>query len=55
MLNQKIENLLKSNKKYISETKEILKTKVYEDAVNINKELIELLLSDKKVKKTNFT
>ena len=37
MLNQKIENLLKSNKKYISETKEILKTKVYEDAVNINK------------------
>ena len=55
MLNQKIENLLKSNKKYISETKEILKTKVYEDAVNINKELIELLLSDKKVKKTYFT
>ena len=55
MLNQKIENLLKSNKKYISEKNEILKAKVYEDAVNINKELIELLLSDKKVKETYFT
>ena len=55
MLNQKIENLLKSNKKYISEKNEILKAKVYEDAVNINKELIELLLSDSKVRETYFT
>ena len=55
MLNQKIENLLKSNKKYISEKNEILKAKVYEDAVNINKELIELLLSDGKVRETYFT
>ncbi len=55
MLNKKIENLLKSNKKYISEKNEILKAKVYEDAVNINKELIELLLSDSKIKETYFT
>ena len=55
MLNQKIENLLKSNKKYISEKNEILKAKVYEDSVNINKELIELLLSDSKIKETYFT
>ena len=55
MLNKKIENLLKSNKKYISEKNEILKAKVYEDAVNINKELIELLFSDSKVKETYFT
>ena len=55
MLNKKIENLLKSNKKYISEKNEILKAKVYEDAVNINKELIELLLSDGKVRETYFT
>ena len=55
MLNQKIENLLKSNKKYISEKNEILKAKVYEDAVNINKELIELILSDGKVRETYFT
>ena len=55
MLNQKIENLLKSNKKYISEKNEILKAKVYEDVVNINKELIELLLSDGKVRETYFT
>ena len=55
MLNQKVENLLKSNKKYISEKNEILKAKVYEDVVNINKELIELLLSDGKVRETYFT
>ena len=55
MLNKKIENLLKSNKKYISEKNEILKAKVYEDVVNINKELIELLLSDGKVRETYFT
>ena len=55
MLKQRIEDLIKSNKKYISENNEILKTKIQEDIINVDKELVKLLLLDEKVKNAYFT
>ncbi len=49
-----VENLLKTNDKYISEDNQLLKTKVYEDVMNTDKALLSLLLSNPTVKASFF-
>ncbi|WP_297689301.1 site-specific DNA-methyltransferase [uncultured Anaerococcus sp.] len=46
--------ILKSKEKYVSNDGEILKAKVYEDVLNMDKELIEILLSNEEIKENYF-
>lgn len=50
----KISNLLRTNKRYVSEEGELLKATVYSDIMTMNKELLSLLLSDGKIKEKFF-
>lgn len=50
----RVENLLKSKEKYLSEDKKLLKAKVYSDIMTMDKELLKLLLSDEEIKNTFF-
>ncbi|QIW62405.1 DNA methyltransferase [Mycoplasmopsis gallinacea] len=52
---KKVESLLRTVDKYLSNDDKILKTKVYEDTEKMDKDLIELLLSDKEIKESFFT
>ena len=47
-------DLLKSNERYLSEDGNLLKTKVYSDAMTMNKELIEILLKNDDTRKKFF-
>lgn len=53
-LKEIIENLLRKKEAYISEDDKLLKAKIYEDTQKLNPELIELLLSNEKVKEMFF-
>lgn len=50
----KIISLLKSNEKYVSNDGELLKAKVYTDIMTMDKELIELLISNDEIKESFF-
>ena len=50
----RVENLLKSKEKYLSEDKKLLKAKVYSDIMTMDKELLKLLLSDEEIKNIFF-
>ena len=50
----RIISLLKSNEKYVSNDGELLKAKVYEDILYMDKELIELLISNEEIKESFF-
>ena len=50
----KIISLLKSNEKYVSNDGELLKAKVYTDIITMDKELIELLISNDEIKESFF-
>lgn len=50
----KIISLLKSKEKYVSNDGELLKAKVYADIMTIDKELIELLISNDEIKESFF-
>lgn len=50
----KIISLLKSKEKYVSNDGELLKAKVYSDIMTIDKELIELLISNDEIKESFF-
>ena len=50
----KISNLLRTKKRYVSEEGELLKATVYSDIMTMNKELLSLLLSDGKIKEKFF-
>lgn len=50
----RVENLLKSKEKYLSEDKKLLKAKVYSDIMMMDKDLLKLLLSDEEIKNTFF-
>lgn len=52
---KKLENILKSRDKYISEDGELLKAAVYSDVMTMDKELLSLLLSDETIKNAFFT
>ncbi|WP_258876198.1 site-specific DNA-methyltransferase [Fusobacterium animalis] len=54
-LNNTLENILRKDKKYIAENGKILKTKVYEDTMNMDNNLIKLLISNDKIKEIFFT
>ncbi|MBT1368807.1 site-specific DNA-methyltransferase, partial [Mycoplasma bovis] len=47
--------LLISSNKYLSETKKLLKTKVYEDTMKLDQHLLDLLLSNQLITETFFT
>lgn len=49
-----VEDALKSNSKYVSEDGKLLKAAVYSDVMTMNKELLLLLISDKKIKESFF-
>lgn len=49
-----VEEVLRSNLKYISEDGKLLKAVVYSDVMTMNKELLSLLLSDEKIKDRFF-
>ncbi|MDD7837498.1 site-specific DNA-methyltransferase [Metamycoplasma hyosynoviae] len=51
---QLLEELLKNNSKYLSKDKKILKPVVYNDLMNMNKELISLLMSNEEIKNSFF-
>ncbi|WFQ91328.1 site-specific DNA-methyltransferase [Mycoplasma feriruminatoris] len=51
---QLVTSLLTTNSRYISEDKKLLKTIVYQDAINTKPELLKLLLSNEDIKKTFF-
>ncbi|MDC8937879.1 site-specific DNA-methyltransferase [Metamycoplasma hyosynoviae] len=51
---QLLEELLKNNSKYLSKDKKILKPVVYNDVMNMNKELISLLMSNEEIKNSFF-
>lgn len=51
---KKVENLLLQKDKYKSKDSRILKSKLYEDIMNLDEELLELLLSDESIKKYFF-
>ena len=50
-----VEEKLKENMDYIAEDGKLLKAKVYSDVMTMNKNLLNLLLSDEKIRKTFFT
>ena len=50
----RIESILKSEKKYITEEGDLIKAKVYSDVMTMDKELIALLLSDNYIRETFF-
>ena len=50
----KIISLLKSNEKYVSNDGELLKAKVYIDIMTMDKDLIELLISNEEIKESFF-
>ncbi len=50
----RIESILKSKKKYITEEGDLIKAKVYSDVMTMDKELIALLLSDNYIRETFF-
>lgn len=47
-------NLLKKNKNYVDDNGKIIKTKIYQDTMAMNKELISLLLNNEEIKKKFF-
>lgn len=47
-------DLLKTNSKYVSEDGKLLKAVVYSDVMTMNQELLQLLLSNEKIKKRFF-
>lgn len=49
-----IELLLKTNSRYLSEDDKLLKAKIYEDAMRMDKQLIKILISDDLVKDVFF-
>ncbi|WP_434342655.1 DNA methyltransferase [Mycoplasma capricolum] len=49
-----VEQLLKTNNKYISEDNKLLKVKIYEDIIRMDEQLLDILLSDNLVKETFF-
>lgn len=49
-----VEEVLKTNSKYISDDGKLLKAVVYSDVMTMNKELLSLLLSDEKIKERFF-
>ncbi|WP_429991183.1 site-specific DNA-methyltransferase, partial [Mycoplasmopsis bovis] len=49
-----IELLLKMNSRYLSEDDKLLKAKIYEDAMRMDKQLIKILISDDLVKDVFF-
>lgn len=52
---KKIETLFKSKDKYQSDDNKLLKTKIYEDVMKMEPEVLTLLLSDESIKKEFFT
>lgn len=50
----RIESILKSKRKYITEEGDLIKAKVYSDVMTMDKELIALLLSDNYIRETFF-
>ena len=52
---ESVEEKLKENIEYIAEDGKLLKAKVYSDVMTMNKNLLNLLLSDDKIKNTFFT
>lgn len=50
----RIISLLKTKEEYVSKDGDLLKAKVYEDIQNMDKELIELLISDDEIKESFF-
>lgn len=50
----KIIKILKSKEKYVSNDGELLKAKVYEDIMTMDKDLIELLISNNEIKESFF-
>lgn len=50
-----VEEKLKENKDYVAEDGRLLKAKVYSDVMTMNKDLIELILSEKRIKDIFFT
>jgi adenine-specific DNA-methyltransferase len=53
-INEKLLNLLKSNDKYVNNNGQILRLNVIDDANNEEEELLDLLLSNDKIKETFF-
>ena len=54
-LNNTLEEILKKDKKYVTEDEKILKAKVYEDTMNMDSNLIRLLANNERIKKSFFT
>ena len=54
-LNNTLEEILKKDKKYVTEDGKILKAKVYEDTMNMDSNLIRLLANNERIKKSFFT
>lgn len=50
----KLEDLLKTNSKYVSEDDKLIKTSVYSDVMTMDEELLKLLMSDDEVKERFF-
>lgn len=51
---QILQELLQKNSNYVSNEQKILKTKIIDDAINMNINLLELLLSNDKIKSEFF-
>lgn len=49
-----VEEVLKTNSKYLSDDGKLLKAVVYSDVMTMNKELLSLLLADKRIKERFF-
>ncbi|VEU60724.1 C-terminal truncated type III restriction-modification system: methylase [Mycoplasmopsis bovigenitalium] len=49
-----VSKLLLTNEKYISEDGKLLKTSVYSDVMNMDKDLLALLIANQQVKETFF-
>ena len=50
-----LKNLLRNDKRLVDDKGEILKNKIIELSLKLDKDLIKLLLSNEKIKKTFFT
>ncbi|WP_314292997.1 site-specific DNA-methyltransferase [Fusobacterium periodonticum] len=53
-LNNTLENILRKDKKYIAEDGKILKAKVYNDAMNMDSNLIKLLINNNNIREAFF-
>lgn len=49
-----VEEILKTNSKYVTEDGKLLKAKVYSDIITMNRDLLSLLLSDENIKERFF-